>query len=123
MASNVAVLVGSLPLLALATPALGRHVLAHPGALWSALYLAVPCTLLGYAAWIWALKRLPAGEVAAFVFLNGDQTQQGLLQGFFSFHLAGNVPPCQRQLPSSITLSANGKDDHIVPALCGVLYK
>jgi drug/metabolite transporter (DMT)-like permease len=62
--------VGSLPLVALATPSLGRNLLAHPGALWSALYLAVPCTLVAYAGWIWALKRLPAGEVAAFVFLN-----------------------------------------------------
>jgi drug/metabolite transporter (DMT)-like permease len=62
--------VGSLPLIALARPSLGRGLLAHPGALWSALYLAVPCTLVAYAGWIWALKRLPAGEVAAFVFLN-----------------------------------------------------
>jgi drug/metabolite transporter (DMT)-like permease len=62
--------VGSLPILALATPTLGRRLVAHPGALWWALYLAVPCTLAAYAAWIWALKRLPAGEVAAFVFLN-----------------------------------------------------
>jgi drug/metabolite transporter (DMT)-like permease len=62
--------VGSLPLLALATPALGPRLVAHPGALWAALYLAVPCTLVAYAAWIWALKRLPAGQVAAFVFLN-----------------------------------------------------
>lgn len=62
--------VGSLPVLALASPALGSNLLAHPGALWSALYLALPCTLAAYAAWIWALKRLPAGEVAAFVFLN-----------------------------------------------------
>jgi drug/metabolite transporter (DMT)-like permease len=62
--------VGSLPLVALATPALGRSLLTHPGALWSALYLAGPCTLVAYAGWIWALKRLPAGEVAAFVFLN-----------------------------------------------------
>jgi drug/metabolite transporter (DMT)-like permease len=61
---------GSLPILALATPALGRTLVGHPGALGAALYLAVPCTLLGYAGWIWALKRLPAGEVAAFVFLN-----------------------------------------------------
>ena len=30
----------------------------------------MPCTLVAYAGWIWALKRLPAGEVAAFVFLN-----------------------------------------------------
>jgi drug/metabolite transporter (DMT)-like permease len=62
--------VGSLPLVALATPALVRGLVAHPGALGAALYLAVPCTLVGYAGWIWALKRLPAGEVAAFVFLN-----------------------------------------------------
>jgi drug/metabolite transporter (DMT)-like permease len=62
--------VGSLPLLAFASPALGRTLVAHPGALAAALYLAVPSTLLGYAGWIWALKRLPAGEVAAFVFLN-----------------------------------------------------
>jgi drug/metabolite transporter (DMT)-like permease len=62
--------VGSLPLLGLATPAVGRVLLAHPGALWAALYLAVPCTLVAYAGWVWALKRLPAGEVAAFVFLN-----------------------------------------------------
>jgi drug/metabolite transporter (DMT)-like permease len=63
-------LVGSLPLLVLATPALGRSLLARPAALGAALYLAVPCTLVAYAGWIWALKRLPAGEVAAFVFLN-----------------------------------------------------
>jgi drug/metabolite transporter (DMT)-like permease len=62
--------VGSLPVLALAHRGLGRDLLAHPGALWSALYLALPCTLAAYAAWIWALKRLPAGEAAAFVFLN-----------------------------------------------------
>ena len=62
--------VGSLPLLVLARPALGRGLLEHPGALGASLYLAVPCTLVGYAGWVWALKRLPAGEVAAFVFLN-----------------------------------------------------
>jgi drug/metabolite transporter (DMT)-like permease len=62
--------VGSLPLLVLATPSLGRALLARPGALGAALYLAVPCTLVAYAGWIWALKRLPAGEAAAFVFLN-----------------------------------------------------
>jgi len=62
--------VGGLPLVAFATPQLVKTLLADPGALASALYLALPCTLFGYAAWIWALKRLPAGEVAAFVFLN-----------------------------------------------------
>ncbi|HUL79655.1 MAG TPA: DMT family transporter [Vicinamibacteria bacterium] len=62
--------VGSLPLLVLATPDLGRRLVAQPAACGAALYLAVPCTLVGYAGWIWALKKLPAGEVAAFVFLN-----------------------------------------------------
>jgi drug/metabolite transporter (DMT)-like permease len=61
---------GGLPLVALATPQLVKTLAADPGALAAALYLALPCTLFGYAAWIWALKRLPAGEVAAFVFLN-----------------------------------------------------
>jgi drug/metabolite transporter (DMT)-like permease len=63
-------LVGSLPVALLATPALGRSLVAHPGSALAALYLAVPCTLVAYAGWIWALKRLPAGEVAAFLFLN-----------------------------------------------------
>jgi drug/metabolite transporter (DMT)-like permease len=62
--------VGSVPMVLLATPTVGRTLLAHPGALLAALYLAGPCTLLAYAGWIWALKRLPAGETAAFVFLN-----------------------------------------------------
>jgi len=62
--------VGGLPLVAFATPGLVNTLVADPGALVAALYLALPCTLFGYAAWIWALKRLPAGEVAAFVFLN-----------------------------------------------------
>lgn len=62
--------VGSLPVVFLATPSLARTLWAHPGAVGAALYLAVPCTLVAYAGWIWALKRLPAGEVAAFLFLN-----------------------------------------------------
>jgi len=62
--------VGGLPLVAFATPQLASTLAFDTGALVAALYLALPCTLFGYAAWIWALKRLPAGEVAAFVFLN-----------------------------------------------------
>jgi drug/metabolite transporter (DMT)-like permease len=75
--------VGSLPVAFLATPSLARGLVAHPGALAAALYLAVPCTLVGYAGWIWALKRLPAGEVAAFVFLNPPLANLGawLFQG------------------------------------------
>ena len=69
-ATYALLLVGSVPMLFLATPTVARTLVAHPGALLAALYLAGPCTLLAYAGWIWALKRLPAGETAAFVFLN-----------------------------------------------------
>jgi len=62
--------VGSLPMVLLATPTLFRTLAQRPGSLVAALYLAVPCTLLAYAGWLYALKRLPAGEVASFVFLN-----------------------------------------------------
>lgn len=61
---------GSLPLLAFARPSTARLLAASPGALWSALYLAVPCTLLAWVSFLWALKRLPAGEASAFIFLN-----------------------------------------------------
>jgi len=62
--------VGSFPLVVFAGPGLVRTLAGSPGALASALYLALPCTLFGFTAWLWALRRLPAGEVAAFVFLN-----------------------------------------------------
>jgi drug/metabolite transporter (DMT)-like permease len=62
--------VGSLPLLVLARPATARLLASSPGALWSALYLAIPCTLLAWVSFLWALKRLPAGEAASFIFLN-----------------------------------------------------
>ncbi len=66
----VLLFVGSLPMLALTRPNSLSAVASHPRTLAAALYLAIPCTLAGYAAWLWALKRLPAGETAAFVFLN-----------------------------------------------------
>ena len=62
--------VGSLPLLAFARPTTVAKLAASPGALGAALYLAVPCTLLGWVSFLWALKRLPAGEATAFIFLN-----------------------------------------------------
>lgn len=63
-------LLGSLPAVLFARPAAAHVLVASPGALAATLYLAVPCTLVAYAAWIWALKRVSAGEAAAFVFLN-----------------------------------------------------
>lgn len=62
--------VGSLPLVVFARASTVRTLAAHTGALEAALYLAVPCTLVGWATFLWALKRLPAGETAAFIFLN-----------------------------------------------------
>jgi drug/metabolite transporter (DMT)-like permease len=62
--------VGSLPLLVFARPSTLKTLLASPGALGAALYLAVPCTLLAWVSFLWALKRLPAGEAASFIFLN-----------------------------------------------------
>jgi drug/metabolite transporter (DMT)-like permease len=61
---------GSLPLLFFARPSTARVLAGSPAALGSALYLAIPCTLLAWVAFLWALKRLPAGEATAFIFLN-----------------------------------------------------
>lgn len=36
----------------------------------SILHLTILCTLVGFAIWFWALRRLPASTVAGFVFLN-----------------------------------------------------
>jgi drug/metabolite transporter (DMT)-like permease len=62
--------VGSLPLLVFSNLSIVRTLATHPAALASALYLAVPCTLVAWVTFLWALKRLPAGETAAFIFLN-----------------------------------------------------
>jgi drug/metabolite transporter (DMT)-like permease len=69
-ATLVGLVIGCLPLLAFIDDSLLPALRASPGALGAALYLGIVCTLGGYAAWTWALRRLPAGEVAAFVFLN-----------------------------------------------------
>jgi drug/metabolite transporter (DMT)-like permease len=62
-------LVGSAPLLILVNRHAVEVLATSPAVLWAALYLAVPCTLVGFTAWLWALKRLPAAEVAALLFL------------------------------------------------------
>jgi drug/metabolite transporter (DMT)-like permease len=57
-----------------------------PGAVWrqwsrldvpgwcALLYLALPCTVLGFALWTWLLKHLPASTVGFTVFLNPPLT-------------------------------------------------
>lgn len=42
---------------------------------WTALlYLALPCTVLGFAVWTWLLRHLPASAVGFTVFLNPPLT-------------------------------------------------
>jgi drug/metabolite transporter (DMT)-like permease len=42
---------------------------------WLALaYLALPCTVMGFALWTWLLKHLPASSVGFTVFLNPPMT-------------------------------------------------
>ncbi|UCF66982.1 MAG: DMT family transporter [Acidobacteriota bacterium] len=38
------------------------------------LYLSIPCTVLGFAIWVWLLRHLPASSVGFTVFLNPPLT-------------------------------------------------
>ena len=83
--------VGSFPfLLTLLTGAGGVHetlrALTPIG--WTALlHLSILCTIVGFAAWFWALWHLPASSVAAFVFLNPPLTSLfGAIWGTEAFH-------------------------------------
>lgn len=65
--------IGAIPTLPLAFAHRGlRAAVVHWNAeRWvAALFLGLACTLLGYTLWNFALKRLPATHVTAFVFLN-----------------------------------------------------
>jgi drug/metabolite transporter (DMT)-like permease len=55
---------------------------------WAALmHLSILCTIVGFAAWFWALGKLPASSVSAFVFLNPPLTAAfGALWGTEAFH-------------------------------------
>lgn len=55
---------------------------------WLALiHLSLPCTVIGFAIWFWALRRLPASTVSAFVFLNPPLTTLfGAVWGTESWH-------------------------------------
>lgn len=69
-ATLLLLVIGSAPMLAGLNGSLAPRLVAQPAVLGWALYLGIFCTLFGFAAWLWALGRLPAGKVAAFVFLN-----------------------------------------------------
>jgi O-acetylserine/cysteine efflux transporter len=76
---------GTLPLVALLPLRSARlAALDLPG--WgAALYLAIPCTLVGYAVWSWLLRRLPAVTVGFFTFLNPPLTAVSTLALAFLF--------------------------------------
>jgi drug/metabolite transporter (DMT)-like permease len=38
------------------------------------LYLAIPCTIIGFALWTWLLSHLPATTVGFTIFLNPPMT-------------------------------------------------
>lgn len=83
--------IGSLPFLAWLALGLGdthATIAGLTGTGWAALvHLSLGCTIIGFAMWFWALRRLPASSVAAFVFLNPPLTLVfGLVWGTETFH-------------------------------------
>lgn len=63
--------VGTIPFLVLAGPGFFRALAGLAWTQWLALgYLSVLCTIVGFLIWVAALTRLPATEVAAYVYLN-----------------------------------------------------
>lgn len=36
---------------------------------WSVAFLSVGCTVISFVIWFWALNRLPASRVGAFIYL------------------------------------------------------
>ena len=71
----LSIVAGSIPLLLIA-PRNGLPQLSSlpPAGLGALLYLAIPCTVGGFAVWTWLLKYLPASTVGLTVFLNPPLT-------------------------------------------------
>ena len=71
----LATAIGGLFVLPLLPGATWRQWSALDASGWLALaFLAVPCTVLGFALWTWLLRQLPASTVAFTVFLNPPLT-------------------------------------------------
>ena len=69
------VIFGTLPLVILAPWSGGRELMELDGPGWGALlYLVLPCTIFGNAAWTWLVKHLPASTVGFTIFLNPPLT-------------------------------------------------
>jgi len=69
----LSLVVGSAPFMVWAAldPTIGSQASRFDLADWSALaHLSILCTIVGFAIWYAALRRLPASSVAAFVLLN-----------------------------------------------------
>ena len=65
--------------------ALHGHALAMPpaSALWSLLYLVLPCTVFAYTVWFTVLDKREAGEMSVFLFV---QPVAGALLGVTFLH-------------------------------------
>lgn len=65
------VVIGTLPLLFLATPDFFARTALMESSHWFALaYLSLASTLLGFFVWNFALRHLPASTVSSFIYLN-----------------------------------------------------
>ena len=84
---------------------------------WGALlHLIVPCTIIGFAIWFWALRQLTASSVSAFVFLDPPFTALfGPIWGTEAFHwspvLYGGITLLGVAIGSGILaqMASNGK--------------
>ncbi|MDD3642544.1 MAG: DMT family transporter [Candidatus Krumholzibacteria bacterium] len=69
--TGLPILIGTIPLLPLATPAFFGRLAGFGWTHWaSLLYLSVMSTIVGFFIWNYALRRLPATSTAAFIYLN-----------------------------------------------------
>ena len=70
----------------LSQQAASGHALVLPpaAALWSLLYLIVPCTVFGYIIWFTVLDKREAGEMSVFLFI------QPVAGAFLAAHFLGD---------------------------------
>lgn len=69
--TGLPILIGTLPLLPLASPGFLARLASFGWTHWLALlYLSLLSTVVGFFIWNYALRRLPATSAAAFIYLN-----------------------------------------------------
>lgn len=70
LVTGIAMMFAGLFSLTFVSPSLLAQLPILPASFWwSVLFLALPCTVFGFAVWAGALNRMPAGRVASFVYL------------------------------------------------------